>query len=266
MAAGQPASPAIGSHVDAVTLYAESLTDLHPWKLWSLDGRPTEGTQEILTVLERVLQRDPNHLDANHYHIHAVEASHHPEWSLVSAHRLETLAPAAGHLVAYARAHIYACGHYSAAAHSTAGGADVNSVYLRESATTGGVYDMMYYCHNLHFLAAAASMAGDFARAKQAAGELAAHVGPMVHGTPMAEVYVPTPISMAETERSILEVARKETAADTEFSFYSNKAQTFLGLAAKHTGCSDCHCAGRPSTGNPVSGEGRGNPGHTLLW
>jgi hypothetical protein len=48
--------------------------DLHPWRLWSLDGRPIEGTDEILAVLESVLRRDPNHLAANHYYIHATEA------------------------------------------------------------------------------------------------------------------------------------------------------------------------------------------------
>jgi tetratricopeptide (TPR) repeat protein len=30
--------------LDAATLYAESLMDLQPWKLWTLDGHPTEGT------------------------------------------------------------------------------------------------------------------------------------------------------------------------------------------------------------------------------
>jgi tetratricopeptide (TPR) repeat protein len=39
-------------------------------------------------------------------------------------------------------------------------------------------------------------------------------------------------IAMAQSERRIVETARKETPADVEFSFYSNKAQTFLGLAA----------------------------------
>jgi tetratricopeptide (TPR) repeat protein len=39
-------------------------------------------------------------------------------------------------------------------------------------------------------------------------------------------------IGMAETERRILESAGKQTAADLEFSFYGNKAQTFLELAA----------------------------------
>jgi tetratricopeptide (TPR) repeat protein len=261
--------------LDAATLYAESLMDLHPWKLWSLDGRPTAGTEEIVAVLESVLRRDPNHIGANHYYIHAVEASPHPEWSLASARRLEALAPAAGHLV-HMPAHTYMrVGDYLAAARSTAAGANADRPYLRDSGTTGSMYDMMYYCHNLHFLAAADSMAGNFIGAKQAADELAGHVGPMLNDMAVAEVYVSTPIfvlvrfhrwdeilrlpspnprlamttafwhfargsafaakgqiAMAEAERRILETARKETPADAEFSFYSNKANTFLVLAA----------------------------------
>jgi tetratricopeptide (TPR) repeat protein len=260
--------------LDAATLYAESLMDLHPWKLWSLDGRPTEGTEEIVTVLELVLRRDPYHLGANHYYIHATEASPHPEWGLASARRLETLAPAAGHLM-HMPAHTYMrVGDYSAAAHSNAVGADVDRAYLRESATTGSMYDMMYYCHNLHFLAASYSMQGDFTHAKQVADELVAHVPPMLHDMPVAEVYMPTPmfvlirfhrwdevlklpslnpglatttafwhfargaafaaksqIALAEAEQTILVKARKETPADLEFSFFSNRAQTFLDLA-----------------------------------
>jgi tetratricopeptide (TPR) repeat protein len=260
--------------LDAATLYAESLMDLHPWKLWSLDGRPTEGTEEIVAMLESVLRRDPYHLGANHYYIHATEASPHPEWALASARRLETLAPAAGHLV-HMPAHTYMrVGEYSAAAHSNAVGADADRAYLRESATTGSMYDMMYYCHNLHFLAASYGMGGDFTHAKQAADELVAHVRPILHDMPMAEVYVPTPmfvlirfhrwdevlklpppnpslatttafwhfargaafaakgqIAMAEAERRIVETAREETPADLEFSFFSNKTQTFLDLA-----------------------------------
>jgi tetratricopeptide (TPR) repeat protein len=261
--------------LDAATLYAESLMDLHPWKLWGLDGRPTEGTEEIVAVLESVLRRDPDHLGANHYYIHAVEASPHPEWALSSARRLETLAPVAGHLV-HMPAHTYMrVGDYSAAAQSTAAGANVDRTYLRESGTSGSMYDMMYRCHNLHFLAAADSMRGDFTGAKKAADQLVVHVGPMLNDMPMAEVYVPTPIfvlvrfhrwdeilklpppnpklamttafwhfargsafaakgeiAMAEAERKILEADLKETPADLEFSFYGNKANTFLGIAA----------------------------------
>jgi len=260
--------------LDAATLYAESLMDLHPWKQWSLSGRPTEGTEEIIAVLESVLRRDPNHLGANHYYVHATESSPHPEWALASAKRLETLAPAAGHLV-HMPAHTYMrVGDYAAAARSSALAADADRAYFRESNTSGSMYDMMYYCHNLHFLAASYSMAGDFAHAKQAADEVAAHAAPMLHDMPMAETYVPYPIFMlvrfhrwddvltlptpkpgmsmtnafwhfargsafaakgqianAEAERQILATARTETPADVEFSFYFNKAQSFLDLA-----------------------------------
>jgi tetratricopeptide (TPR) repeat protein len=56
--------------LDAATLFAESLMDLNPWKLWSQDGRPGENTEEIVRVLESVLERDPTHAGANHYYIH----------------------------------------------------------------------------------------------------------------------------------------------------------------------------------------------------
>src|SRR5437763_1330582 len=92
--------------LNPATLYAESAMDLHPWQLWQADGTPTEGTEEITAVLESVLKRDPLHPGANHYYVHAVEASPHPERALPSAARLETLVPGAGHLV-HMPAHIY---------------------------------------------------------------------------------------------------------------------------------------------------------------
>jgi hypothetical protein len=64
--------------LDAATMYAESLMDLNPWRLWSADGKPAENTQEIVIVLESVLERNPDHAGANHYYIHAVEASPNP--------------------------------------------------------------------------------------------------------------------------------------------------------------------------------------------
>ena len=68
--------------LDAATLYAESLMDLRPWRLWNADGTPAEGTEVIVAVLESVLRRDPEHIGANHYYIHAVEASRQPERAL----------------------------------------------------------------------------------------------------------------------------------------------------------------------------------------
>jgi len=80
---------------DAAVLYAESLMNLRPWQLWTADGKPAEGTEEIVRVLEAALKLDPNHPGANHYYIHATEASPNAGRALPSAERLKTIAPAA---------------------------------------------------------------------------------------------------------------------------------------------------------------------------
>src|SRR5262245_32755062 len=85
--------------LDAATLYAEAMMNLRPWALWTNDGKPAEDTLEIISVLESVLKRDPNHPGANHYFIHAVEASKNPERALPSAMRLGGIMPGAGHMV-----------------------------------------------------------------------------------------------------------------------------------------------------------------------
>src|SRR5438132_2576739 len=124
--------------LDAVTLYAESIMNLNPWKLWTADGRPAEGTEEIVATLESVLKRDPNHLGANHYYIHAVEASPHPERALPSAARLEKLAPAEGHL-AHMPAHIYArVGDHFASAHCNRAAIAADKKLLGEPEEPGG--------------------------------------------------------------------------------------------------------------------------------
>jgi tetratricopeptide (TPR) repeat protein len=180
--------------LDAATLYAESMMNLNPWKLWSHDGRPNEGTEEIVAVLESVLKRNPNHLGANHYYIHAVEASPHPERALPSAARLEKLAPAAGHLV-HMPAHIQArVGDHSAAVRSNQLAAQADQKFLAATAQQG-VYPLMYYNHNLHFLAYAACMNGNFDQAKAAATKLVRNV-PLaaVEEMPPLEGFLPTPV------------------------------------------------------------------------
>jgi len=179
--------------LDAVTLYAESAMNLNPWHLWTADGKPAEGTEEIVRVLESVLKRDPNHLGANHYYIHAVEASPHPERALPSAARLEKLAPAEGHL-AHMPAHIYArVGDHFASAHCNRAAIAADKKFLGETQEQG-VYRMLYYSHNLHFLAYASCMNGNFAEAKDAAAKLVANVAPGVKAMPMLEGFLPTPI------------------------------------------------------------------------
>src|SRR6267154_5563679 len=145
--------------LDAATLYAESMMDLRPWQLWNADGKPAEGTEEIVAVLESVLKRNPNHPGAIHYYIHTVEASPNPDRALAYASRLAQLMPMAGHLV-HMPAHIYErTGDYEAAARSNEDAAAADRAYLT-NAGGPGIYGLMYYSHNLHFLAIAYTMEG----------------------------------------------------------------------------------------------------------
>lgn len=177
--------------LDAAVLYAESLMDLNPWKLWSADGTPADGTREILSTLESVLRRNPNHVGANHFYIHAVEASPHPELGIPSAERLETLVPAAGHLV-HMPAHIYLrVGDYDGAIKANEIGASVDADYIKKN-NVQGVYPMMYYNHNVHFLYFASAMEGRYAEAKKAADEVSANVAAIASQVPMVEAFVPT--------------------------------------------------------------------------
>lgn len=181
--------------LDAATLFAESAMDLHPWGLWNQDGTPQQGTNEIIATLESVIKRDPNHLGAVHYYIHAVEASPSPERALAGANRLAALAPAAGHIV-HMPAHVYIrTGDYDAAVRTNEEAAKVDEAYIQATGAKG-IYPGMYYSHNLHFIAIAASMDGNFAESKQAADRLVAHVQPMIHDMPMLEGFLTIPTAV----------------------------------------------------------------------
>jgi tetratricopeptide (TPR) repeat protein len=173
--------------LDAATLYAESLMNLKPWALYSLDGTPSEVTPEVVAVLEGVIAKAPDHPGANHYYIHAVEASNQPERALPSAARLETLVPAAGHLV-HMPAHIYArTGDYKAAADRNAVAAEADRAYIKATGVAEAFYPLMYYTHNLMFLTQASAMAGRYADALASAKQTVEHVGPAVKAMPMVE-------------------------------------------------------------------------------
>lgn len=175
--------------LDAATLYAESAMNLRPWKFWTAEGKPAEGTEEIVATLESVLRRDPNHIGAIHYYIHAVEASSHPERALAYAPKLPSLVPAAGHLV-HMPAHIYErTGDYEAAALSNKDAARADEAYMKAYGG-GGLYPAMYYSHNLHFLAIAESMSGRFADALTAANQLEVYIAPHVKAMPMLEGFM----------------------------------------------------------------------------
>jgi len=180
---------------DVATLYAESMMNLKPWQLYTKDGKPVPGTTQIVSALEGVMQRNPNHPGANHYYIHAVEASTNPERAVASAQRLETLVPGAGHLV-HMPAHTYIrTGQYVKAAKSNADAAAVDEKYIKETGASG-LYPMMYYTHNLQFESAAAMFAGNLAQAREAAQRTVKFADPLADQMAMIEPYAQQDISV----------------------------------------------------------------------
>ena len=153
--------------LDVQTLYAESLMNINAWKLWSLDGTPAPGTETIIALLGGVLARDAQHPGANHYLIHAVEASPQPERGVAAAERLRGMMPAAGHLE-HMPAHILQrVGRYAEAADANRKGAAADLAYFAK--TKAPDYYAMYTGHNYQFLAFSTAMAGRKAETLEAA-------------------------------------------------------------------------------------------------
>jgi len=156
--------------LDAATWHAEALMDLQPWAYYDAERRPVGHTEEVVSVLESVMARDPDHAGALHLYVHAVEASDDPSRGVAAADRLRTLIPGSGHLV-HMPAHIYArVGRWHDAVIANQRAIEADDAYLAICrANASGVYPLGYVPHNHHFLWFAASMEGNSAVAREAA-------------------------------------------------------------------------------------------------
>lgn len=220
---------------DAGTLFAESLMVLRPWDLWSPTGEPRPDTPEIVATLERVLRHNPNHPGANHYYIHTIEASPHPELGLAAAERLATLVPGAGHLV-HMPSHIYMrVGRYADASEANRRAAAVDQAYISRE-QPAGVYPMMYYPHNLHFLSASAAMEGRAEDAIDAARQVSAMAPPeMVREMAMIEYFSPTAwFALARFGR--WDELLREPEPPASFAYLHAMWRYTRGLAQVHAG------------------------------
>jgi tetratricopeptide (TPR) repeat protein len=177
---------------DAASLYAEALMVPVRWRWWK-NGMPNGEMGACIAVLESVMKRDPDHPGANHFYVHAMEMSPHPEYALPSAQRLMGgIAPGAGHMVHMA-GHIYIrVGDYEVVASSNERAVQVDEEYFHHSGVHGGY--MGYYAHNLHFLVAARMLQGRFEDAHNAALKLSEVTKPFVEMAPgMIDPFIPTP-------------------------------------------------------------------------
>jgi len=193
-AAMESAAKKFPSDVDVAALYAESLMDLQPWDYWTHSGEPKGRALEIVSVLERALQLNPNHPGANHFYIHAVEASNAPERAVAASERLSNLVPGAGHLV-HMPSHIWIrVGRYADAEDTNQRAIEVDRKYFALAPPPD--FYSLYFVHNIHFLAYAAMMEGQYGTAMDAARTLEREVPPQFveNHTKIADGMLPVPL------------------------------------------------------------------------
>jgi tetratricopeptide (TPR) repeat protein len=160
---------------DAAALYADALMVQHPWDLYDRHYQPKAWTPEIVTVLEKLITRFPNNPGANHYYIHAVEGSTHPEKALPVANKLGAMMPGVSHLV-HMPSHIYIrSGDYNKGIKVNTTAIDGYNNYLSEYApVNGGVF--LYLLHNQHMECACAIMDGQYANSIKYAQEMSKNI------------------------------------------------------------------------------------------
>ena len=163
---------------DIAVMHAEAMMDTQPWSYWTDGGKTPKGHgAEIVATLERVLARAPDHPGAIHLYIHAVEASDRPQRAEPYAERLAALMPGAGHIV-HMPGHIYyRVGRYLDALDTNKNAVAIDEAYIAAEHPVG-VYPVGYYPHNVHFLMAAAQMAGDGTTVLKAATRLGEIIPP----------------------------------------------------------------------------------------
>ncbi|MDX5403334.1 MAG: hypothetical protein LPK02_14120, partial [Rhodobacterales bacterium] len=164
--------------LDILSVTAEALMDLTPWKMWDLatdQPAPKAATPEVRALLEGAMQGLPGamaHPGILHLYVHLMEMSPFPEKALKAADVLRTLVPDAGHLV-HMPTHIdVLCGNYHDALHWNRAAIAADRKYLDRE----GVMNLYtgYRIHNYHFAVYGAMFLGQFAPAMAAAEELIA--------------------------------------------------------------------------------------------
>lgn len=166
--------------LDAASLYAAALLNVTPWLWWSGNAAtsdrvaPTPEAERALQVLNRVLVRQPLHVGANHFYIHAIEESPFAASALPSADRFRDLVSASGHLVHMA-SHVYQrTGDNALASITNRAAIGVDRAYAEHAENTD-TYPLHYLGHNMHFLTWTLSIEGRMNESLEMADELVAN-------------------------------------------------------------------------------------------
>ena len=155
---------------------AEALMDIRPWDLWTHDGQPQPGTDEVIQVLKAVLAKEPDHPLALHLYIHAQEVSPHPGEADAAADRLRNLQPGLAHLV-HMPSHVdVRRGRWKEAELANEKAIAADEAYSKVRPSQG--FYRIYMLHNRHMLAFVAVMRGESGRALRVIDEMIATVPP----------------------------------------------------------------------------------------
>ncbi|HET7897355.1 MAG TPA: hypothetical protein VFL47_06790, partial [Flavisolibacter sp.] len=164
-----------GANADAVALYADAQMLLHPWDFYTHEFVPKPWTPHLLATLKQALKLSPAHIGANHFYIHAVEASARPQDALNSAKILSTAMPNVSHIT-HMPSHIYIrSGYYSKGIGLNTQAVDGYKKY-RNAFAPAAEGAFLYSLHNLHMKLACAQMAGNYKEALSAAKELQSEI------------------------------------------------------------------------------------------
>ena len=133
-------------------------------------GDPLPGALYGQSLLRNLLHDYPSNAAANHYWIHAVEGSGHPEWALESAEKLGKLAPASGHVVHMPGHIFFRLGDYERARQIFLEAARVDRDYMDQQHVS--IRNDWNYSHNLSYLIADCAEAGRYREALDHAAAL----------------------------------------------------------------------------------------------
>lgn len=182
-----------GEDLDVACLYADSLMNLTPWKLWDIHtGKPNPQarTMEVKEILEKAFQRPAalQHPGLLHLYIHLMEMSPVPEQALPIADRLRGLVPDAGHLEHMPTHLDVLCGDWRRSVASNSDAIRADNKYVSEVGQVN--FYTLYRCHDYHFKLYGAMFAGQSKTALETAAELAATIPEdllRVQSPPMAD-------------------------------------------------------------------------------
>lgn len=122
--------------------------------------QPTRSRKQCMKILSDLLRSHPDNAAVNHYWIHAIEGSSHPEAALESAKRMAGLAPKSGHMIHMA-GHIYfRIGDYEQARQAFLASMKVDEAYIQEQHIEP--MRLWNYTHNLDYLARNCAEEGRF--------------------------------------------------------------------------------------------------------